>query len=71
MQGGMESGEKSRQLSWKLMVFRNVQGEGILGFSNVGCGLCRKLWAGDSPCFAAPQLKALWMCGRRVRRIPA
>lgn len=70
MQGGKESGEPSRQLSWKLTVFRKGKGEGIPCSSYVGCGLCGRLWPGDSYS-AAAQLEELRMCGGRVGRIPA
>lgn len=64
---GRETGEKSRQL----MVFRKVQGKAIPCFSNMGCGLCRKLWADSHTSLQPQQLEELTMCGGRVRRIPA
>lgn len=54
MPGGTESGEKSRQLSWKLIYLERCKGKVILCFSNVGCGFCRMLWAGIRTLFCSP-----------------
>jgi hypothetical protein len=32
------------------------KGEGILGFSNAGCGLCRKLWSRRFMLFCGPRV---------------